>query len=167
MPINVEVKVDVTYWPQHRIEALRDFVERSEAGPELIGDDKELLEADTSNSIWKEMALVEDLLERVIARGGLAQARIIRFAMRNGGRIERADVFEQAGWDPTTRSLRGITRVVDKGVEEMIHDGLLPSDREIPQVLVPHYEGPGKAKWFTVPRAFVALQQQAEDADAA
>lgn len=162
-PIKIEVTVDVTEWPQHRVEALREFIARSEAGPEPIlevEDDED--DPDTIVQIWT-MELVVELVNRVIAKNGMAQAKAIKTAMDNGGVVQRAEVYALAGWDQEKRSLRGFTRPVDNAVAEMVAAGLLRDDVEIPQVLKPHYEGPGKAKWFTVPRELVLLQRRSEN----
>ncbi len=105
-------------------------------------------------------------VNRVIAKGGMAQAKAIKFGLDNGGVVERSDVYALAGWDQEKRSLRGFTRPVDNAVAEMVAAGQLRDDVEIPQVLKPHYEGPGKAKWFTVPRELVLLQRRSRNSAA-
>ena len=164
-PIKIEVTVDVTTWQQHRVEALREFIARSESGPEPVlevEDDEE--DPDSTVEIWT-MELIVQLVFRVLAKNGNAQAMVIKEAMVTGV-VDRSRVYELAGWDQEKRSLRGFTRPIDNAVAEMVAAGLLRNDIEIPQVLRPHYEGPGKAKWFTVPRELVLLQRRSEDSAA-
>jgi len=160
--LKVEVTVDVTAWAHYKVDALRDFVVHMDAGtatPPEAGDASESEGAAVAivPRSWTP-TLFDELMDRLVARGGLAQAKAIRHAVTHGGVIDRDTVYALSDWDPSARSLRGFTRTVDNVVTEMATLGLLPADAD--RVLVPHYEGPGKARWFTVADDLIALRDR-------
>ncbi len=107
-------------------------------------------------------ALAAEFLERLRADGSPVQADVIAAAAKAGGRIDRADVFTIAGWDSTERSLKGFTRPVNRIIQQMREEGLLPD--EAPRPIEPLYSearrGYQQARGFEIPPGLALLFAQ-------
>ncbi|HVA59063.1 MAG TPA: hypothetical protein VNG13_00815 [Mycobacteriales bacterium] len=119
------------------------------------------LDEDTNIDGWTP-ALAAEFLERLRADGSRVQADVIVAAARCGGSIERADVFAIAGWDATERSLKGFTRPVNRIVQQMREEDLLPD--EAPRPIEPQYSetrrGYQQARGFEIPNGLAPLFAQ-------
>lgn len=103
---------------------------------------------------WSMSAYVE--LLRRLTQEGRPQATIIRWAARNDGRIDRAQVYELAGYR-APRTLRGFTRPVTRITEDLVRDGYVDELSDWP--LATRYSGPVAASHFTVPTEFVFFEE--------
>ena len=92
---------------------------------------------------------------------GFVQAEVIREAIRAGGRITRARVYELDERDPG-QMLRGFTRPVNRITAEMQSEGSVPYG--VSALLEPVYEAGVKVTYFVVPHELVELFAATDDA---
>lgn len=101
-------------------------------------------------------------LTRMETGSGKVQARAIRTAAENDGFVTRDQVYELADY-PTSRSLRGFTRPVNRITLDLQDTGLLSADA--PKLLVPVYDVTSgsfqSVQGFRVPLEVVGLLRRA------
>lgn len=118
---------------------------------EAAGDVARASTEDTS-ARWTRAAVVE--LLRRLDYEGREQADVIRFAIENGGSVERDKIYEIAGYHED-RMLRGFTRPAARLTRALQDQGLVPDHVE--PILAPQYQGGVTAVSFTVPDEVVTL----------
>lgn len=101
---------------------------------------------------WSPEAL-ERLLQ-LLRDEGWPQAEMIEHAIAQGGRITRAQVMELGGYEDA-RTLKGITRPVNRLIRRLEDEGVLPHNA-LP-AFVPDYQGGMVAQAFTVPDEFLTF----------
>lgn len=127
MPLT-RIEFDVSTWPSASIAELMALAKRLDAasrGPRSSLPCSEASHRRVEGG-WTVVALGE-LLSRLKVSNGVVQAEAIRVALDNGGQVDRAEVYTIGGYGPD-RSLKGFTRPINRIVEQMKTDGLLPAD---------------------------------------
>lgn len=95
---------------------------------------------------WSDYAVAELLLR--LDEEGREQAAVIRFAARNGGCINRDDLYTLCKY-PSDRMLRGFTRPTARLTRDLQREGLL--DEGVAPMLTPIYETGVLALRFELP----------------
>ncbi len=147
----VVISTDVTDWPSHRRDELVKTIQAFEA--RFTGPD---LGADVESTGWTLEAYHEAM--EALLRSHPTQATVINEAIRNGGTIDRAQVYSLAGY-PESRSLKGFTRPVNRIMGQLIESGSLPEEAE--DLLEPIYDLAVKSfqrtQGFRVPAELVKI----------
>lgn len=115
--------------------------------------------ASASGSPWS-LGVFRLLLQRLRRDGYSAQADVIMNAAENGGFVDRSAIYELAGFDEDTRSLRRFSFPAARIAVQLVGEGLLAEGEEAPLEAV--YERPGKARGYEVPASFVEFVRQGE-----
>lgn len=143
----VQVTFDVTDWSAPAVQKLLEMGNRLGAGTAPASTPA--VAPATSNSVpssWTP-ALVEHLIDRVLARGGITQARSIRYALDNGGHVDRATIL---GFSDRS-DVQAFTVKIRNSVIGMQEDNLLDAAVEPESVFKPGYPpGQKEAGWFTL-----------------
>lgn len=100
----------------------------------------------TQTNVTKLLALLDQQAH--------VQADVIRAAARNGGRVERDEVYQIGGYSPD-RMLRGFTRPVRRLSRVLQEAGEL--DVRAPEMLTPRYDYSVEANAFQIPDQVVAI----------
>lgn len=144
------ISTDVTDWTPHQRDQLFAAIAAVEADfavPDL---------AEVESTGWT----LDTYHEAIAALLGshVVQAKVITEAIRNGGAIDRAQVYELGGYK-SDRSLKGFTRPVNRLMVQLIESGKLPEDAEdlLAPVYDPAVKGFQRAKGFRVPLEVVKL----------
>jgi hypothetical protein len=85
------------------------------------------------------------------------QAKAVILAANNGGFVERAAIYESAGFSEEERSLKRFSVPANRIRLSLVEEGLLRDDAGA--ALEAIYEGPGKTIGYRVPQEFVALER--------
>jgi hypothetical protein len=131
-----------------------DWFRARQADPSLIYRDESDL-VDLTSPRWPRAAVAR-LVSRLRNEKRHAQAEVIVAAARQGGFINREDVYQIAEY-PMERTLRGFTRPVKRIAGELRSDGLIPEDA--PHALVAIYDHGVLATRFQVPPEFVEFAE--------
>lgn len=105
-----------------------------------------------ASSLWTRAAVVE--LLRGLDDEGREQADVIRFAIANGGSVDRDKIYEIAGYHED-RMLRGFTRPAARITKTMQDQGLV--SEHVEPILSPQYQGGVTAVSFSIPDEVVDL----------
>jgi len=150
------LQFDVTGWAPSRVTGLLAFANTSAAaaigatgeGAGLETVDPELVEP----SGWEQDTLLAAYAELRNNRSW-PQVNVIEQAAKNGGYISRQDTYRAAGFNPAERSLKGLTRPVNRVVTKLQDAGRVPADVE--DLLQPVYDdsisGYQRASGFRIP----------------
>jgi hypothetical protein len=150
------LQIDVTGWAPARVTDLLAFANASAAdAASETGDstgraavDDELVEP----SGWEQDTLLAAYAELRNNRSW-PQVNVIEQAAKNGGYISREETYQAAGFDPAKRSLKGLTRPVNRVVTKLQDAGQVPDDVE--DLLQPVYDdtisGYQRASGFRIP----------------
>lgn len=108
------------------------------------------IEAEVRDSTWT-LDSYKSLLSRLDDRGYINQLDVILEAVRLGGFIDRESVYRVTGF-PEERSLVRFSMPAARISDELQNEGKLNPRASLP--LRAEYEGPGKARGYSVPSEF-------------
>lgn len=134
------------------------FAPAGPALPRRAQDIERVRDEEPEQTSWTSDA-VRAVLRELDAQG-CVQAKVIREAAANGGRISRARVYELDNRD-TSQMLRGFTRPVKRITAELQSVGDVP--RGVPPLLDAIYEEGMKSSHFGVPHHVVSLLEELRD----
>lgn len=113
--------------------------------------DSILAEASSPVEGWTVSTAIE-AIRRLQRRNRPAQLRVLRAIAENGGYVDRAQVYELAGYGEQRR-LNGFSKPVNGVVRELVDEGALPSEAGHPMYTDYDADNPSfqKARGFGMP----------------
>ena len=153
----VLISTDVTDWPPAQREELLKTIRAYQA--RFASSD---VDDDVESTGWTKDAYYQAI--KSLLGSHFVQANVINEAIRNGGVIDRAQVYELAEY-PESRSLKGFTRPVNRQMTQLVDSGVLPEEAAdlLEPIYDPEVKGFQRAKGFRVPAEIVNLIRDAND----
>lgn len=146
-------KLDPTNGTENELEELIIATNKSKSS---ASEDERAVDDETDEERWT-YADYEDLLAWLTENGYISQHDVIRAASATECEIDRAGVYEVAGYDPR-RSLKRFATPSDRFTRLRIEEGLL--DELAPYPLRAFYSRPGKAEGYRVPQEFEGFEER-------